>query len=991
MTTFLEHVAAHILAKHGTDLSRLAVVFPNKRASLFLNNALVRQAAKPVWSPAYTTISELFRQHTTLQVADPIKLVCDLHRTFTAVTGFDETLDHFYGWGQLLLTDFDDIDKHLAPASQVFANLRDLREMDDVSYLTEEQRAAIRKFFVNFTDDYNTQLKERFLRLWSHVGDVYQRYHDRLLSQQLAYEGMLYRHVAEASDTVFDREAYLFVGFNLLHPVEQQLFKQLQRQQKAFFYWDFDHAYINAEAGHFMRQNLQMFPNELDSSCNDIYRCFSRPKTISFVSASTENIQARYASQWLLQLHRHRQQEQEQEHQTPDTAIVLCDEQLLPTIIHSLPEEAGNVNITTGYPLQLSPVATLIQQLLMLQTTGYDRQRNHYRLRQVNAVLKHPYITYLTDDYNDLFKQLNEQHIYYPTPSQLSRDEALTLLFSTPCTDNLSLLLWLADVVSLTARRYRAAQTEAGAAANPLTTEALFRAYTLLNRLVVLTRSGDLQVDIITLSRLMTQLIQQTTIPCHGEPAVGLQVMGVLETRNLDFSHLLVLSTGEGNMPKGTSESSFIPYSIRKAFGLTTAENKVAIYAYYFHRLLSRADHVTLVYNNATSDGQTGEMSRFMLQLLVESPHPVHQLTLRAAQYITPQRPQAKEKTPAVVEALKHRFSLPPGVPPDSSPLLTPTAINRYMRCPLQFYYHYVENLREPDETDDDTIDNRIFGNIFHEAACLIYEKMREQSPLIQSKTIDEYLKEHATIERCVDEAIRRELFHLSPSQLFAGHSANTTEAAALPGLNGLQIINRQVIIHYLRTLLETDRQLAPLTILGLETDVVEPFTVGSIGITTTVGGRIDRLDMIGEPGHPCQVRVLDYKTGSRQPKSFKTVDDIFASTQASDHADYFLQAMLYARIVSRRQSPGLSQLLPVDSAVVPALLFIQHATSDGYNPVLRLGGKPVVSMDGADADRFWALLQEKVEEIFHPDISFQPTCQAKTCLSCPYLSFCGR
>ena len=383
MKTFLEHVASDILAKHGTDLSRTAIIFPNKRASLFLNSALARQAGGPMWSPAYTTISDLFRQHSTLQVADPILQVCHLHRVYTRLTGYDETLDHFFGWGQLLLADFDDIDKNMAPADQVFANLRDIHELDDVSYLSPEQREAIRKFFSYFTDEHNSLLKERFLRLWAHIGDIYHGLNESLAAEKLAYEGALYRQVAEKEDISFDYDRYIFVGFNLLQQVEQRLFTTLQEQQKALFYWDYDHAYLNSEAGHYIRQHLHHFPNELDDSRDDIFRCFTQPKTINFVAAPTENIQARYVSQWL---HSHPTEETA----APNTAIVLCNESLLGTVVHSLPDEVQHVNITTGYPLNQSPVASLITQLIALQTIGYDRQRQRYRPKQLNAVLRHP-------------------------------------------------------------------------------------------------------------------------------------------------------------------------------------------------------------------------------------------------------------------------------------------------------------------------------------------------------------------------------------------------------------------------------------------------------------------------------------------------------------------------------------------------------------------------------------------------------------------------
>ena len=286
MKNFLEYVAEDIIRKYGTDLSRTAIVFPNKRASLFLNEHLARLAGHPLWSPAYITISELFRQQTTLQVADPIKLVCDLHQSFCQETGSTETLDKFYGWGQLLISDFDDIDKNMADADRVFANLRDIHELDDLSFLTEEQRQLLRHFFSHFTEEHETELKQRFLNLWSHFADIYHDFNKRLTEQGLAYEGALYRQVCCQAMTTniaehFPYDRYLFVGFNLLQKVEQQLFSFLQKEGKAKFYWDFDHYYMqHHEAGRYIARYLEYFPNELDSTDADIYRQFSQPASI---------------------------------------------------------------------------------------------------------------------------------------------------------------------------------------------------------------------------------------------------------------------------------------------------------------------------------------------------------------------------------------------------------------------------------------------------------------------------------------------------------------------------------------------------------------------------------------------------------------------------------------------------------------------------------------------------------------------------------------
>jgi CRISPR/Cas system-associated exonuclease Cas4 (RecB family) len=953
MKSFLEYVAADLLQKYGTNLSRIAVVFPNKRAALFLNEHLARLAGKPLWSPHYITISDLFRSHSQRQVADPIQLVCELHQSFTQCTGIDETLDHFYGWGQLLLSDFDDLDKNMASAEHVFANLRDIHEYDDISYLTEEQRTILHQFFSNFSEEHNSELKRRFLQLWSHIFDIYQSFNQKLAEQGLAYEGALYREVAECEDITFEYDTYLFIGFNMLQQVEQTLFRRMKQQGKARFYWDYDHYFLNNEAGYYIAQYLSDFPNELDDRDDSLYNNFTRQKTITYISAPTENIQARYISTWLRQQNRIADNRR--------TAVVLCNENLLQTAIHCIPTEVEKVNITTGYPLSQTPITSFVNLLVNLQTNGYVTETRHYRLRHVNHVLKHPYAHYVSSECNNLHKELNTQKIYYPDADQLSKNEGLQLLFSMAHGSveqfNSTLLLWLMSVIRHIAKNISTEEVEP----SPLTQESLFRMYTLLNRLSDLVESGSLKVDIITLQRLITQIVSATSIPFHGEPIEGIQMMGVLETRNIDFEHILLLSCNEGNLPKGLSDTSFIPYSIRKAYGLTTIDHKVAIYAYYFHRLLQRASDITLVYNNSTNDGQTGEMSRFMLQMMVESGHNINLLTLQAGQAPIQKTLRPVAKTEAVMQLLRKRFE---------DNLLTPTAINRYMRCQLQFFYHYVSGIIEPDNEDEDMIDNRTFGNIFHLAAQLIYEKLMQKCHQILAKDIEYLLQNEVDIERVVDEAIKRELFQIKDA------------TRRLPPLDGLQIINREVIIKYIRQLLEIDRRLTPFTILGLEKKVKINYEIvaGNERFTTTLGGMIDRLDSITTPDGKELVRVIDYKTGSRRLKALADVDAIFAQESLKDHSDYYLQAFLYSHIVRQKSH---------DIPVAPALIFIQHASGDDYNPTLCLGHEPVNDI-ATVSESYMQHLSSLISDIFNPAISFSPTDERKRCSNCPYAHLCG-
>ncbi|WP_278819728.1 PD-(D/E)XK nuclease family protein [Leyella stercorea] len=959
--TFLEYVAEDIISKYGTDLSRIAVVFPNKRAALFLNEHLARLAGQPVWSPAYITISDLFRQHTDLKTADPIKLICDIHKSFTKCTGIDETLDHFYGWGQLLLADFDDIDKNMADADSIFCNLKDIHELDDISYLDDEQKEMLARFFANFSDDIDSELKKRFLSLWSHFGDIYHDYNRRLTEQGIGYEGAIYRKVANEQTLHLKYDKYLFVGFNLLQKVERVLFSRLMKEGKAKFYWDFDEYYMpspsplpsgGALVGGYgipaiptqptcsvgalpggalvssapTNLNISDFPNELDNTDPDIYANMRRPKRIRFISSPTENAQARFASNWLLENDRYKAGRK--------TAIVMCDESILLPIMHSLPPEADKVNITSGFPLAMTPVASLVMLLFDLYTLGLRKKGTAFNPHYLKKLMAHPYARHLT----------------------ISTPHHLTI---SPILHHIATLIKQVGI---------ATKPED----DPLTQESVFRMFTILNRLATLADSGDLLVDNTTLRRLVSQLVSSSSIPFHGEPVVGVQIMGVLETRNIDFDNVLLLSCNEGNMPKGVNDSSFIPYTIRKAHHLTTIDNKVALYSYYFHRLLQRARDITIAYNNSTDNGHTGEMSRFMLQLLVESGQQINHYSLTAKNHPTPLMPKPIQKDEATLSKLQQISRL------------SPSALNTYIRCPLAFYYQYIAHIQEP-HPDPETIDNRLFGNIFHRAAYLIYKDITDRSPLVEKAHIQAYLSNRTLLANVVDRAFQAE--QCTPN-------------------NGLQIINREVIIQYITKLLKIDQQLCPFSILAMEEEAkvytsLSFTTPPSHHLTTspphhlttspshhhlTIGGIIDRLDILTDKqtGKP-RIRVVDYKTGNQPSSPIKNIDEIFDPNNIrSKHSNYYLQAILYSLIVSRSERWN-----PANHPVSPALLFIKQAPANHYDPTLHIDKHPISDVTVYE-EEFLTKLKHTLADIYSPAVPFTPTDDRKKCELCPYRMLCG-
>lgn len=958
MKKFLEYVAEDIISKYGADLSKVVVIFPNKRASIFLNELLALKAGKPIWSPTYITISDFFRQQTSLIVGDQIKLICDIYKTVIECTGINETLDHFYGWGQLLLADFDDIDKNMANVHDVFRNVKDLHELDDMSYLSESQKQILKRFFSTFSDKNETELKKRFLKLWNNIEDIYNNYNLRLRQQGIAYEGMLYREVAERNNLSLDHDIYIFVGFNLLQKVEQSVFSAIMREGKAKFYWDFDRYYLNSnnnvanEAGIYIKQFLQMFPNELDYCNKNIYDNFNNNKEISLISASTENVQARYISDWLNEKCRY--------NKGKDTAIILCNEALLPMVMRYIPDNVPEVNITTGFPLAQTTIASLIAYLLELKTSGYSPSSSSYRIRYVMQVLTHPYASYISSKCQLLAKELKETGIYKPSIEQLSKDEDLNIVFAES-EDNKMLLEQILDIIRIMADKMAKNDNKDK---DPLFQESLFRMYTLCNRIKNLVEYGDLDVDTITLQKVIMQHIKSTSIPFHGEPATGVQIMGLLETRNLDFKHVLILSCNEGNMPKGVNDSSFIPYSIRKAYGLTTVDNKVAVYAYYFYNLLQRAEDITITYNKSTENGTTGEMSRFVLQMLVESGHNIIKKSLVPKQSTVAHRPLSIKKDNKIMDIL------------NDLEYLSPTAINKYMRCRLQFYYRYIAGIKEVEDISEEGMDNRLFGNIFHNVAEYIYTNVFKPGQTIKESDIKALIKQKSFIERLVDKTFEKEIFKVTNSK------RKKIE------YNGLQLITREVIIKYVYRLLETDLKLVPFTIIAAEKDVDDyfSFTTSNNSKKIRIGGRVDRLDCITdiETGKR-RLRVIDYKTGASPASSINNIESIFViPTEKKKHTDYYLQSMLYSIIVNKDKQLNSSHL-----PTSPALLFIQNANTEKYDPTLSINREKIVDISIYETE-FMNNLKGILSEMFEQNQSFEPTTDISTCDNCPYKMLCN-
>lgn len=959
MESFLKLVAADLYKHTEGNLAHTAVVFPNKRAGLFFNEYLAQESDSPIWSPAYVSISELFRSLSPWEVGDPVKLVCELYKIFRRETQSTETLDDFYFWGEMLISDFDDADKNRVDTDKLFSNLQDLRNiMDDYTFIDDEQEEAIRQFFQNFSIERRTALKERFISLWDVLGNIYKGFRESLASQNIAYEGMMYRHVIEHLDVdKLPYEKYVFVGFNVLNKVEHTLFTQLKDAGKAVFYWDYDEFYmkenrqaVTHEAGEFIRRNLRDFPSPLSG---ELFKNLSKPKEVHYIASSTENAQARYLPQWI----RNNLTTPEKE-----TAVVLCNEALLQPVLHSLPAEVKHVNITMGFPLSQTPVYSFLIALLELHTHGFNFKSGRYTFQSVVTLLKHPYTRQLTGQAELLEKELTRNNRFYPLPGELGKDEFLTQLF-TPLSGNLNLCIRLSETLQQVAGIYQAntSGTEDTDAFNQLYRESLFKAYTTINRFRTLIEEDELTVQSETFRRLLVKVLSATNIPFHGEPAIGMQVMGVLETRNLDFRHLVLLSVNEGQLPKSGGDSSFIPYNLRKAFGMTTIEHKIAVYAYYFYRLLQRAERITLIYNTSSDGLNRGEWSRFMLQFLIEWPHPITRQFLEAGQSPQGTSPITVEKTPDVMRRMQSLFD----VRANPKAKFSPSALNYYLDCPLKFYYRYVAGLSAPDEVSAE-IDSATFGSIFHYAAEHIYKDLTTHGKVINKEALETLLRNEVKLQDYVDTAFKKLFFNVPQNEK--------------PEYNGVQLINSAVIARYLKQLLQNDLRYAPFTFIASEMEVDEPIDIQTPKgvIKSRIGGIIDRMD--SKDG---TLRIVDYKTGG-DADTPPHVESLFIPDKK--RSNYVFQTFLYAAIMCRKQ-PTMK--------IAPALLYIHRAATETYSPVIQMGEprKPKEAVEDFSKyeKEYRERLQGLLEEIFNPEKSFTQTEIIEKCTYCDFKALCKR
>jgi hypothetical protein len=953
---FLERVAYKIREYHSEAMEKQVVVLPSRRAGLFLSKYLARLSDRPQWSPMMLTVTELFYSFTDLRPVDNQEQIFALYsiykKRFTDVMSFDD----FWSWGEVIINDFNDIDLYLADGEKLYSNISDLKEIDAVfGGLSDEQMEIIRSFWTSFSHgSSDSAARTKFRSAWQKMGPLYADFRAVMRHEGLAGDGMLCRDVAEKAIAgtlqVPEGVTWHITGLNALNRCEKALFTYLKGKGQAKFYWDDAHFFMDDpdhKASVFMRENNRMFGNELQTDTDSVPVMPERRWTI--LDAPSDTAQARMLSE-AMEL-----AGTDTGGDLTDTAVILADEKLLLPVLTSLPQDISEVNVTMGHPFRYTSLYSFLRQLMVLmRSSRVSNTQTSFRSDEVITLLRHQYFRLLGGEEGEkvVTEIISGNMIRIDAEFLISR-LSMKELFTVP-SDGTALADHLVSVMEMIEDETFKVHKEDSMMS--VDREYLRMAMTATGRLANLIHDYKIGLKTDTCIRLLDRLFRKLIVPFSGEPLRGIQVMGVLETRALEFRHIIFLSLNEGIFPGQSYDNTFIPYNIRRAFGLPTVNEHESIYSYYFFRLLRKPARGVFLYNSTAKGMATGEMSRYLVRMTYS---PLFKPDIRSVHIsvgrsrLVPERLRKKSEHNRVLLDLYNADG-------DGGKYLSPSAINTWVNCRMRFYYRYVCGMPEEEMIEKD-IDQRRFGNILHDTLKKLYEPLKGVRGA--GAMIEEVIQDRKLIRDTVISSAMSEM-KWSMDTLMSG--------------KGVIIID--VLERYVNDLIRYDTTVDDLMIINLEDSFSGVHTVaqGSATARVKTGGIADRIDITGGV-----VRVVDYKTGT--PKNSMKPDGLFDEDNEKRN-DALMQAMLYCHLIRDSHRGRM---------VLPAVYWVQQITSDGFTPYARVKGLDGPGTDNAAweevMDQFAEGLSVTLNNIFSDSEDYFMTVFTRRCTWCPYRMLCGR
>lgn len=957
MESFLEKMVKHLCQRYGDDISDLCIVLPNRRAGLFLKTHFSNQLKKTFWSPEIYATEDFIGLLAGLEIADSTTLIFELYETAKKINPIEAgSFDEFNKWGQILLSDFNEIDRYLVNAASLFGNLKDIKELEAWSLNNE---------------DGLTEFQKQYLSFWQSLGDYYVDFRERLLSKHLAYQGLAYKVVADDIVARVEKKSWkkiIFAGFNALNKAEEYIIEELLIAGKAEIIWDTDSYYVNdtkQEAGKFIRKYKKHTGFTAIKEANttiDEHLLSDEDKHITIIGVAKNVAQAKVAGNLVTAFRKDDEKLQK-------TALVLADENLLFPVLHSLPENIEDVNVTMGYPLKNTPVAGYFELLfdLHLNAIKLNQGKGKYSFyhKELLKFLNHPYSSVLIYDakhnysIKPIVKSIQDRNIVFAALSTL---EKIIAEKQAGISDKLKPLLihWLQPQDAIDCMYYVIEQlknaiieqqNEASKNVANLELEYLFAFTKIIKRIEALMADYPESIsDLKTLQNVIKQIVRGSTLPFYGEPLMGLQVMGMLETRTLDFENIILLSCNEDILPSGKSANSFVPYELKNYFGLPTYSDKDSIFAYHFYRLLQRAKNIYLVYNTESDALGSGEKSRFLTQLMYELPKVNKQAVILEQLANVPAEVQNAgttiqiNKNSEVVEKLKAIAAYG----------ISPSSLNRYRNCTLQFYFHSIARLKEVEEVEE-TIGADVLGNAVHEVLEGLY------TPFIGKKISADDIKEFkGRAEMLVNSAFEKEY---TLTEISYGKNLLTVKVASKFLINFFEEESKNIALW--------EKAGKPMYIKALEQELESVVTIGNQQVR--LYGKADRIDAVG-----ATTRIIDYKTGLADSKELKF--DEWSEIRYNSQLAKSFQLLMYAWMY-QQMNPQISE--NIQSGIITF-----RELSAGLKPV-KVSNKDMLNVELLE--NFEGQLIAILTELFDVEVDFKQTEKTENCEYCAFKGVCNR
>lgn len=952
MNNFIGKIAKKVYSEGKDNLSKILVVFPSRRAGVYFKKELSLLIDKPVWSPSVMSVNEFISKFSNYELADNLTLVMELYKTYKKFFP-NESFDDFYGWGEMLIKDFDEVDKYLVNAEHLFRVLKDEKEIESEfpAEISEEAKSFWGSLLkINSENEY----KKNFLNIWERLYDVYSDFKGSLATQGIAYEGMAVRDVAEDMEKfdVFNAyEKVYFAGFNSLNKCEQKIVRFLKEKGKAEIFWDADKYYLNdakQEAGFFIRKFQKLIGGEVVEPGESMTVSVKNIKVIG--SPLNTGMLKAFGNELNNLL-------EEGNANLEQTLVVVPDSAGLLPALYTLPEKLESVNVTMGLPLNSTPLFNLISIIHKLHSRRvFEDGKNKFYYKDVINLLMHPYIKFSSaKEIFDFAGRINKNNIVYIDVFEEFikglEPKGLQILLSKifyVSSDVNDIINNLNEIINTLALRMESSQdTDANYKLFQL--EYIYNFSTQLNRLTDALRTEGIELNQITFWNMLIQILNSSNVIFTGEPLKGLQVMGLLETRNLAFENVFILSMNEAVMPQSTQGNSYVPYSLRKGFGMPTYEESDSINAYYFYSLIQKAKNVYLFYNTEVGN-EVKEKSRYILQIENE---------------LTKVNPNVKYTTeivsPTVNEESENRIVIQKSEELNEFMLksvkrFSPTDLCDFIACGLKFYLRKVLRLKEGEGVEE-VFSAATFGTVFHGVMELLY-KPYTGKPITES-ILDGLIN---NVEKEFDK-----IFYSFVNSKEELKNVNFSE-------KGRNVLYKTVIQKLVIKLLEQEKRRGDFKIRETEKWLEEKIAIEVNGTEreVNIGGKIDRIDEEGG-----ETIVIDYKTGEAGLKKLKEKNAGIYWEELGSNPSYKanFQTMFYAYMLYKKEP--------------------EKKYNAGLYPVKNLSKEIITVTDetlgGEEMARFGEVLKGVLSEIFNTEKPFTQTEDEKNCKYCDFKAMCRK